>query len=819
MLGGAMLLPAVFRSALADEAEAERFYDNIIKRLEESGESLPPASNLRERLETLYNQRIIDDSWTDMTHIRFNNQIHQFMKEIEHNPAAKNYLNAMLFLMEHQERVLGRVEFSPDSLEVDTFSEAPVRYKAGTLAMREGDKLVFVFPHYIGSDWATVQSKDPSAPSYFTAMPITPRNGQVEITEDWMNSPIEGRLRETHVKVKRPASEYLFTFGDKSQGSPGWKTQTFDSEYPFFLLLCINDSSLYIPIAMITLKLHAGPCSRFRVVVPSILKQGERCKIQVMPLDRFDNVSQYDGDFIVKLFNSGDDNLNLNLRKKGRHFESFHNLKGGVHRFEVQSPDGKFQGLSNPVVVRNNPKNYLYWGDTHTHCNTSDGVGSGKASFDFARRSSLLDFVIASDHAEDLTDREWEKNKQLVEISNIPGQFVTLLAYEWTPGNYTWGGHFNFYFPDTKGKRIGAFTRQWLDNGPPVIDDIRETIKAMDNEKFRYMVIPHAHCPGNWAHTYPEVVRNVEIQSVHASFEWFGKYYLASGNKVGFVGSTDSHSGTPGDLCALPGVRTKGGLAAVFAQKLSRQDIFDDLYNRMCYGTSGYRIFLEFVADENMMGSEMNGDVIKKLECFVAGTGPLHQVQIIRTGGVPFKTFDLAGKEPGESTGRYRIYFTSSTEPTSPRNDAYLLPTKNWGDITLKLSDNKVKCLKAFNPKRCFRTLEKHDDGVTFFLLNRGDVNGYLLDTENNDIGKITMKVEGKEFVVDLSEKEDVEFESDIGRFGIQRLSESDVFDFQTTLTSIPIEEDNEYFYLKVTQIDGGVAWSSPIFVSRKYSG
>ena len=276
--------------------------------------------------------------------------------------------------------------------------------------------------------------------------------------------------------------------------------------------------------------------------------------------------------------------------------------------------------------------------------------------------------------------------------------------------------------------------------------------------------------------------------------------------------------GTPGDLTATTGVRVTGGLAAVFSKELTRHSIWQSLWDRKCYGTSGARIYLEFNADGHGMGSDIETAEIKQLNCQVAGTAPLHKVQIIRTSDKVFKTFNLAGAEPVQNTNRYRICFTSSTEPDNPHsNKSYDVPTKNWGIVSIAVSGNRIVSLKPFNQaKRSFSVIQRSKDGVSFSLTSRGDECGFVLITEDSDTGRIVLKIENQEYTVDLSRKQGSNFTLGIGGVEVERLQDKDIYDFQETLLSIPIEDTHEYFYLTASQIDGMKAWSSPIFVSRK---
>jgi len=144
--------------------------------------------------------------------------------------------------------------------------------------------------------------------------------------------------------------------------------------------------------------------------------------------------------------------------------------------------------------------------------------------------------------------------------------------------------------------------------------------------------------------------------------------------RLGFIGSTDTHNGTPGHVDsenfmghvgvvdATPEGRlgegtvthdtlenNPGGLAAVWAEENSRKSIFDAVRRRETYATSGPRIALRFFAsddlpsdlcrDENRIsrahdiGQPMGSVVSEASTFFVEATAdhtPLSEIQIIK---------------------------------------------------------------------------------------------------------------------------------------------------------------------------------------------
>jgi hypothetical protein len=98
----------------------------------------------------------------------------------------------------------------------------------------------------------------------------------------------------------------------------------------------------------------------------------------------------------------------------------------------------------------------------------------------------------------------------------------------------------------------------------------------------------------------------------------------AAGEILGVIASSDDHS-------ARPGLPFKG-LAAVYAQELTRDAIFDALKNQRTYGTTGQRILLQFEINGYMMGSRivMARGRHPEIRVAVGGTDDLDFIEVLR---------------------------------------------------------------------------------------------------------------------------------------------------------------------------------------------
>lgn len=128
---------------------------------------------------------------------------------------------------------------------------------------------------------------------------------------------------------------------------------------------------------------------------------------------------------------------------------------------------------------------------------------------------------------------------------------------------------------------------------------------------------------------------------------------------MGFTAGSDSHQMEHG---------VEGGIVAVYTPTHDREGIWDAMYDRRTYGTTGARILVSFKANGHMMGSELTLRQGEKacFEISVLGTKPV-KVDLIRNNQV------LQSWEPGSErcdvsiedcgTGSSDWYYVRVTQP------------------------------------------------------------------------------------------------------------------------------------------------------------
>lgn len=366
-------------------------------------------------------------------------------------------------------------------------------------------------------------------------------------------------------------------------------------------------------------------------------------------------------------------------------------------RFKVSDEEGR-SALTNarPSALDGTP---IYFGECHWHTDVSgDGQRPLERALISARDELCLDFAGPADHMSPsglYAKSSTRKQAEICKEFDQPGQFCTIPGSELSD-RY---GHTNIYADS-------------FETFIEITDRFeREVLPAWQAEPNRYVLRTLAEiCPEGRAIIVPHhsnmdsfiyegviredrrpswnamhwrmpaertCVRNFEMTQTRGCFETeetadeWGVLYggfggsartgLMRGYRYGFVSGTDNHSGWP---------TRKGtgycGLTAVQAQQLDTKSVFQAMYKRRCYATSGARMVGDTTLNGFPIGSELalEPGVARDFRIEIHGTTPLVQVQIIHMGYV------LADLPVGENALDFTCEW-SDERPGRPLEDAW----------------------------------------------------------------------------------------------------------------------------------------------------
>ncbi|MEQ8675459.1 MAG: CehA/McbA family metallohydrolase [Aggregatilineales bacterium] len=311
-----------------------------------------------------------------------------------------------------------------------------------------------------------------------------------------------------------------------------------------------------------------------------------------------------------------------------------------------------------------------YFGDLHCHSIYGDATSDVDEIYHRYRDAYGYDFATLTEHdyLDGITLSQAEMNMlwNCARRLSEPGKFIAMYGYEWTSpaiaehvteGATVGEGHRHVVYPDDRGELVNY--------GDPTANTGAKLLHRLKGR--RALVIPHhtSWSGTDWDAHDPELQRVVEICSTHGRFEYSGnlpigyrrdhihphKFVLDAlerGYRLGFVGGSDSHglrwhaTEPEGRDSFVPaGTRVgwkedpyRTGMTVVLAPELTREAIFDGIYQRHCYATTGEFIVIDFRVNGALMGSEISSPDSPHITVSVQGSAPLHSVEVIRSGQV-----------------------------------------------------------------------------------------------------------------------------------------------------------------------------------------
>ena len=429
-------------------------------------------------------------------------------------------------------------------------------------------------------------------------------------------------------------------YGDTSAGSRGMRAAIVATgPEPILVTVDRDGSGTFEPVAHdATLTSRSGIATELLLAGPSALVVGEPAELHLAAVDLHSNPAAPFRETVTVRVLQGDVELPRTVEfpaGMGWTTVPFTPRSEGIVRLEAVARADLLRTRSNPMeVFAERPAEQTWWGDLHSHTGHSfDGVGS--AVFDYARWVAGLDFHAMTDHSSGparegftrgLGPHVWEEYTAATDAHHVPGEFVTLHAYEASfPAPW---GHHNVYFRGAPGPLLAP--------SQVTLPELWAALTAGEA-----LTIPH-HTnkfpqPLAWEADDPARRRNFEIYSAHGLSEAYDPGHPLAFEQSEFTNrSTSARTGISAQDAWMQGLRLSTiaasddhrsqpgkphwGLAAVRAPELTREAIFDALHARRTYGTTGQRILLDFRVNDAPMGSEITLAAPLPEPC--AGTSP-----------------------------------------------------------------------------------------------------------------------------------------------------------------------------------------------------
>ena len=489
----------------------------------------------------------------------------------------------------------------------------------------------------------------------------------------------------------------------------------------------------------------------------------------------------------------------------------------------------------------------IFWGDIHNHNAVGYAKGSLGRSVEIAQEH--LDFFAHTGHAQwhdmptmpddahlkwvkgfAVMQEGWPRVVDMVKDAYAPGRFVTLLGYEWHSSTF---GDYCLYYPG--------------DEGPLEYFDSAAALQAYALEH-GCLAIPHhvGYKLGwrgfNWDEFDSRVSPVAEIFSEHGACERDRGPFpmirhsnggrdtasciqaaLARGLRFGFVASTDDHLGYPGAYGE--------GLVAVLAPELTREALWSAIQSRRTYAVSGDRIEVDFTVNGQPMGSETAAAPERAIAFEVEGWDEIDKVEVVKNGRTlaTFQPECPSPWDPWPTTAKCRVEWG-----WGPWADLDMARTADW-DMTLRADGCRiVRGMRCFQAGPYEETKRNRVTAAGPCAWSWQSYTSRRQAYEERATNALVFEIEGRpgdglELSLGWPSQRAV-------RRTLGELAEDSASEFTGPFTSesvlvhrlvspreyeltgeyvdeCPDHTGSDYYYLRVTQLNGHMAWTSPVWV------
>ena len=715
-----------------------------------------------------------------------------------------------------------------------TYQTIRQTWTAGTRPLATGGG--FRVARHAAVDHGPLQADDPAGDGYVTVA-TTDGDAAFEAGVDMANGPPGAGEAPAPALVFRVAAGRVdagetvtITYGDTRGGGQGLlMSSTAGAHVPLPLHVDLDGSGEWRPLPSLPFAISGTGVAGVHGVAPSVVEPGEGFELSVRAEDAFRNRATgavpafeilVDGD-VRAATPAGAEAISV----VGLTLE-----ESGPHWIEIRSEDGEIRGRANPVLVEENPARRIYWGDTHGHSGHGKGIGTVDSFMTFARDDARLDFVAHAAHDVWLDRAEWERSRRAVQAFDAPGRFIPYLGWEWTRPARFGGRHSVLLRGAAGGEPVSALEH-------PTLSELYQGLHAR-YDPGDVLVIPHAHDPGDHRQSDPRLESLVEIMSMRGTFEPFARQYLSHGHQVGLVAASDDRLSHPGRSApnASSGAQG-GGLGAVLASEKSRDAIFDALKARRTYATSGERIILDMTVNGTAMGQRGEYSESRAVAGRVVGTEPIESITLFRNDErIWSETYGVGRGRPADAE-EWLLSFSSGAAPLHP-GDA----PRGWrhwrGQLGVRGAVlERIAGTDFANPATQHVEFEPARNGARFATHTRGDTSSLRMTLSGiRPSASITLELEaGREtaatrpFFRPPAEIPERRVRLTLNAGGIERTLPTDDYpadrvtlrrllrnaprDVSFSHTDGDDPRQGDYYYVRVRQVNGAMAWSSPIWV------
>ncbi len=447
----------------------------------------------------------------------------------------------------------------------------------------------------------------------------------------------------------------------QDQDKKGNTCQTFvERKKLFYLYIDPKGKGDYKEAEQFHIDIRGNELKNLKIITPSFVTRNKRFDVIVRFEDEFGNLTNNaPTDTLIDLsYEHLRENLSWKLFVPETGFITLPNLyfnEPGIYKIQLRNLKTNSNFLSPPIKCFADSEMNLFWGVLHGESNRVDSSDNIENFLRFSRDETSYQFISTStfDCEKETPNDLWKSINQKISDFNEEDRFVSFLGFQWigTPGEE--GARQFIYLKDNKpilrkkDLKSNSLKKIYKTHNPKDLLSIPVFTMGKNSEY-------------NFADYNPEFERVIEIYNAWGSSECLekdGNIYPIKGEAIsskegsirealnnncrfGFIAGGYDDRGIYSTFYDSNQEQYTPGLTAIIAKNHSRESLFNALYNRKCYATTGEKMIIGFYIADEFMGSELN--TYKKpglqynryISGFAIGTKKIKTVEIIRNSKV-----------------------------------------------------------------------------------------------------------------------------------------------------------------------------------------
>ncbi len=463
------------------------------------------------------------------------------------------------------------------------------------------------------------------------------------------------------ISVGAPKGKDPVKYGNRAQAA-------IQRRRPFLLYIDPSGKGNFQDPETFSIDIKGNVLSTIRILAPSVTTKNRRFDVVLRFEDEFGNLTNNAPE--QTLIELSHENLRENLKWKlfvpETGFIALPNLyfnEPGVYTIELTNVKTKQKFHSCPIKCFGHDVKNLFWGVLHGESERFDSTENIESCLRHFRDEKSVNFFAVSpfENTEETSNETWKQISQSVEELDEEERFAALLGEQWVGEPKVEGIRQIIFAKGEKGilrkkeQRSNALKKIYKIFSPKEILSIPcfTMGKGFDynfddfNPDFERVVEIYnawgsSECTVKEGNTKP--IKGPAKRGINEAQEGSCLKALLEGKRFGFVGGGLDDRGIYADFFENDQEQYSPGITGVYSDTLSRSNIFEGVYNRNCYATTGERIIVGLQLAGHPMGSEIDSAlkpglaVNRHLSGYVAGTKPLTKVELLRNGKV-LKTY------------------------------------------------------------------------------------------------------------------------------------------------------------------------------------